>query len=118
MPRTKTGEQISWKEFFARWKNGIQTLSQLQQIKGQVNSTWIIIIGIVAGFIITLFDITKLWWLTLILGGAFGNTAIQQLALYQKRYFLQKIDDVLNQRLNEQVINYDKEVEEDGIPNL
>jgi len=118
MPRTKTGEQITWKEYFARWKKGIQTLSQLQQIKGQINSTWIIIIGVVAGFIITLFDITKLWWLTLILGGAFGNTSIQQLALYQKKVFLQKIDDALKVSLDEPVINYQKEVKQNGIPNL
>lgn len=84
MPKDKFGNELTWKEYIARWKKGIEGLTPLQQLRTQIKSTWIMLIGIVAGIIICLFNIKSFWWLLLILVGAFGNTSVQQIGLIQK----------------------------------
>jgi len=93
MPKTKLGEQISWKEFFARWKKGIDGVTPLQQTNIQVYSTIIMLVGIVAGIVITLFAIKSLWWLCLVLTGALGNTSVSLLGLWQKKNVLKRLYD-------------------------
>lgn len=85
MPKDKQGNKLTWKEYIARWKQGIQNISPLQQIRVQIRSTWITLVGIVGGIIICLFSIATLWWLLLILIGALGNTIVQQIGLFQRK---------------------------------
>jgi len=92
MPKTKTGEEISWKEFFQRWKKGIEGITPLQQLKSQINSMVVMLIGIACGFVISLFNLKTMWWLSIILGSAFFNTTIQLLALWQRKVLLEKLD--------------------------
>ncbi len=92
MPKTKAGEKISWKEFMRRWGKGIERVSAYQQVKMQIISTWIILIGVLCGFIITLFAFKQVWWLTIILGGALFNTSIQLLGLWQKKKLLSRFN--------------------------
>jgi hypothetical protein len=91
MPKTKSGEKITWKEFFSRWKKGIEGITPIQQINAQINFTIIIIIGIVLGLFATIFTFKQLWWLTIILTGALGNTSVQLLSLLQQRKFRKNI---------------------------
>lgn len=85
MPKIKTGENISWKEFFKRWGKGIEGVTVLQQVQMQIQATWIIIIGITCGIIVSLFAIKTLWWLMIILIGGLYNTIIQLIGLFQKK---------------------------------
>jgi len=64
-----------------RWKQGIEDITQLQQIGVQLLFTRIILIDIVLGFIATIINYKTAWWLSIILAGAFGNTFIQYIAL-------------------------------------
>ena len=93
-PKTKSGEQITWKEFFHRWKIGMESITPLQQTKMQINSTWIIIIGLIAGIVISAMNIKTLWWLLLILVGGLGNTAVQQMGLLQKKQILMRFESI------------------------
>lgn len=79
------------KEFFNRWKQGIEGINPLQQTKAQMNSTLLVLIGIVAGFIVSLFSVKNLWWLSIILLGAFFNTLIQYLGMWQKKNTLKNL---------------------------
>ena len=90
--KDKAGKELSFKEFMARWKEGIEGITQLQQLKGQLNSTYLILFGISAGFIITLFTLDTLWWLSVILGAAFFNTGIQALGLWQKKKVFERLE--------------------------
>lgn len=90
--RIKGGEKITHQEFMKRWKKGIEGVTPFQQTKTQVRSTWIIIIGIVAGIVISIINIKTLWWLLIILCGALGNTAMQLLGLVQKRNMLKQLE--------------------------
>lgn len=88
----KQGNKLTFKEFIERWKKGIEGITPLQQVKGQINSTIIMLIGIKAGIIVSLFGVAKLWWLLIILIGAFFNTSISLLGLWQKKKLLEKFD--------------------------
>ena len=85
MPKIKTGEVITWKEFFKRWKQGIDGINLLQQTQGQIQALYIIIIGIIGGIIASILLIKTLWWLLIILIGSLYNIIIQLIALLQKR---------------------------------
>jgi len=89
MPKTKSGEKISWKEFFVRWKDGIENVPLTNQVKIQIGGTRIILIGICCGIFISCFAFSTLWWLVIILFGALINTLVQYISLKQ-RYKLLK----------------------------
>jgi hypothetical protein len=84
MPKTKSGEVITWKEFGKRWKKGIEGITPLQQAKMAYKSTWITIVGILLGLVISAIAIKSLYWLFIILTGALFNTFIQQIANLQR----------------------------------
>lgn len=104
MPKTKSGEEITWKEFFKRWKKGIEQVSQYHQTKYQIRSTLIILIGIMAGLYASIINVETLWWLIIILTGAFFNTIIQLVGLWQKKKLLEPfyIQDKSKEVKNEQ----------------
>jgi len=87
--KDKDGKEVGRKEFMERWKKGMQGVTPLQQTEVQIRSTWIMIAGIIAGIIVAIVAIKTAWWLLIILVGALGNTAIQQLGLWQKKVLLQ-----------------------------
>ena len=87
-----SGETITGKEYLSRWKQGIQKVDILYQTKIQVRSTWIIILGILAGLVISAINFKTLWWLFIILLGALGNTAVQLISLIQKKNLLYSLE--------------------------
>lgn len=99
MPKTKTGEVITWGEFLSRWKLGIESISQLQQVSMQVRFTWLTIIGLLCGVVISIIGILKLWWLLIILLAGLGNTVIQLIGLWQKKVLLKRMEDSINNAL-------------------
>lgn len=83
--KDKKGNQLSRKEFIEKWKEGIQKVTPLQQTNIQLRSTKIMLIGITAGIIVSLFKIKTLWWMLLVLLGVLGVTLMQFVNLFQKR---------------------------------
>jgi len=63
----------------------------------QLNSTYIMLIGILCGFVITLFNLKNLWWLSIILGAAFFNTGVSALGLWQKKIALGNIENMFKE---------------------
>ena len=55
MPKTKSGEVITWKEFGQRWKQGMQNLSPAQRTSNDIGSTWITLIGFIVALIALIF---------------------------------------------------------------
>lgn len=93
--KDKEGNELTYKEFMERWKTGMKGITQYQQTKMQLNSTYIMLIGIACGFVITLFNLKNLWWLSIILGAAFFNTGISALGLWQKKIALWAIEKMI-----------------------
>ena len=90
----KKGEKLTTKEFVERMGEGIKEITPLQQTTTQINSTWVMIIGLLGGVVITIKSFKSLWWLTLILAAGLINTGISQLGLLQKRKTLRKMEEV------------------------
>ncbi len=90
MPRTKKGKKITWKEFMKRWGEGIEGITPMQQVKMQIQSTYIVIIGLLCGIVICLIGLSNLWWLLIILLGGLGNTLTQLIGMIQKRNMMIK----------------------------
>ena len=85
----KKGKELTYKEFIGRWKEGIQKITPLQQARVQVRSTIIMLIGILAGIIVSIMNFNKIWWVTIILVGVFGFTFMQFVGLMQKKNVLE-----------------------------
>jgi len=49
MPKLKTGEEITWKEAWLRFRKGIDNLTPLQKIQNEKRSTFIVLIGFIVG---------------------------------------------------------------------
>ena len=93
----KKGNRLTFKEFMDRWKNGMRGITQYQQTKMQLNSTGIMLIGILCGFVICFFNLKVFWWLAIILGAAFFNTGVSALGLWQKKVVLGTMEKMLEE---------------------
>jgi len=92
MPKDKEGNELTWKEYGSRWKKGIEGITPLQQKKMQMNSMYIIVLGLVCGLSITLFNFKVLWWLSIVLCGGLFNTLVQLIAVYQNKQALERLE--------------------------
>lgn len=95
MPKTKTGEVISWREFGKRWKQGIQAITPMQQTKTQLMGQMIVMIGIVVGIIFS-FQLDYSW-LFLILLGSFFVSGVGMLGTYQRFLALLQMEKMLKE---------------------
>ena len=92
----RAGKPVEVKEFFSRWKQGIEGITPLQQTKAIVNGTWISLLGIVLGIIVSLFQLKNFWWIVIILIGAFIVSGMGQIGNLQKYYALKKFEQEVN----------------------
>ena len=90
----KEGNKLSLKEFMAKWKEGINRVTPIQQIQSQVIFTFITLIGLLCGIVVTIFNFSSLWWLCIILVAAFGNTTVGLIGLNQKLILLKQIEEM------------------------
>ena len=93
----KEGNKLSFKEFMGRWKKGIEGITPLQQAKSNFISGWIMVVGIVAGIVASLFNIKNFWWVIIILVAALINSIINQIAAWQRYKTYRSIDESLKE---------------------
>ena len=86
----KEGKRLTSKEFGERWIEGIKKVTPTQQVGMQVYFTWLTIVGLLCGIIVTIIAIKTLWWLLIILVAGLGNTIVGLIGLYQKYFSLVK----------------------------
>jgi hypothetical protein len=101
MLKDKEGNKLTWKQYRARWKEGIQAITPLQQTKTNLIGQWIVLIGIVIGLIAT-FRL-KLWWLCIILIGSSIISITSLLGFYQKYFILRDLDKIIMGGQDEQI---------------
>lgn len=87
------------KEFFKRWKQGIQAVTPYQQSKINLIGNILIVIGVVFGLVTTF--LLKVWWLFIILLGSLFLTSMGFLGNLQKYYVLKKINQQMKGEENE-----------------
>ena len=90
--KDKSGKWIDAKEFKERFAQGVDGVSALQQIKAQVLFSWITIIGLLCGVVVSIYRWNTLWWLIIVLLAGIGNTVIGLIGLLQKKKALAQIE--------------------------
>jgi len=97
MPKTKKGEIISWKEFFKRWKQGIENLTPQQRIKNEIRGTFITLLGFLVSFVAVIILREKIgllaYGLILIFLGSIINTGLKFFALKQQSKIFKQIEE-------------------------
>lgn len=90
----KSGKKIGVKEFFSRWKNGIEGITPLQQAETNLMGNWIVIIGILSGMVINALIRMKdqWWWIEIILAGSLILVVIQVIGGLQKYWRFKEIN--------------------------
>ncbi len=86
----KEGNKLTPGEFASRWKEGINKVTPLQQIKVSMFGYLIIVAGILVGIVSAI--IYKSWWLLIILIGSIVVTGVQFLGMFQRYNLLKKIE--------------------------
>lgn len=90
--KDKEGNKLTFKEFTDKWKTGIKEITPIQKIKTQILGTRIILIGLLAGLVMSIIGWKNLWWVGIILIGALFNTAVQYLGLKQQKKLLDNLE--------------------------
>lgn len=93
--KDKEGNWINYKEFKERFKKGLEGVTPLQLIKHQLKGMNIILIGLLCGIVICLFNIKTLWWLLIILIGGLYVNVTQYIGIWQKKKILENIEKQL-----------------------
>ena len=96
MPKTKTGEKITWKEFFSRWKKGIEEISPLQKVTNEVRGTGITLMGFIVAFVAVIWKRAQIgllaYGLILIFLGSIITTFLRWISLKQQKKLLVEIE--------------------------
>jgi hypothetical protein len=89
----KNFRKMGAKKFFERWKQGIESVSPLQQVRGQLIGIIPILIGLIIGIVVT--AKAKTTWLILILAGSLIISIFQLLGFLQKFIRLKMQDKLM-----------------------
>lgn len=87
--KDKLGKEITAKEFFKRFKEGVEGITPLQQTKTTLWSFLPIFAGMIWGIVIAI--MVKTFWLSLILAGSLPITVIQFISNWQKYQAQKKV---------------------------
>jgi len=100
--RDREGKKVKTKEFFKRWKAGIEGITPLQQAKTSLMGNWIVLSGIVAGMIINALVRMKdqWWWIEIILAGSLILVVIQMISGFQKYWRIKEVDKQMKELEN------------------
>jgi len=97
----RSGKAVEGKEFFQRWKQGIAEVTPYQQKKMQLFFTWLTVIGILCGIVVSIWQWETLWWLCIILVAGLGNTLVSTIGVYQQYKILKSIEKAMKGGENE-----------------
>jgi hypothetical protein len=83
------------------FKEGVMAITPFQASRISYLNTYIMIVGILCGVIVTVFAAARLWWLLIILAAALVNTIIVQIGNYQKYMTLKSIEADIGESSND-----------------
>ena len=98
--KDKEGNKLTIKEFFARWKQGIEGLTPQQKVKAQIQGNNITMLGILLGIVASIINYKFTWWVGIILIGALINSIVQHISLKQQLKLFKNIELMINTQDN------------------
>lgn len=113
--KTKSGEKISMKEFFARWKQGIESITPYQKLQNDVRGTFISLLGYAFAFGAVIWNREAIgllaYGLILIFLGTTYTTALKWISLRQQLKLLSEYQQF-------QIPLFDSQVKKESVPSL
>lgn len=90
------GEELKFKKFMSRWKDGIEGITPLQQARTNLLGTWITLTGIISGIIINaLVRMEGQWvWIEIILLGSLVLVVMQMISGLQRYWKFKETDKI------------------------
>lgn len=79
----KTGQKVTWREFFKQWKSGIANMNPLQQNTSMLFGQFTSLTGVVWGIVFSL--IIGYYWMMVILIGGLIVLGTQMIGTFQAR---------------------------------
>lgn len=98
----KTGEWVTWREFFKQWKEGMERITPLQQTITTQFGQVISLIGVFWGIIFSIR--IGYWWMGIILVGGLIVLGVQMLGTWQKKQILSRIESVSSGKEVEKIV--------------
>ena len=92
----RTGEKVTIKEFWNRWKQGMSEITPLQQCQVNQLGYITVLIGVIWGIIFS-FRLSQ-WWLVVVLSGSLIVSSTAFLSNWQKKEILKKINKEINEQ--------------------
>ena len=92
MPKDKLGNQLTWKQYFKKWGEGIEGTTPEQKVRIQIGATRITMLGFFLGLVMAVVGYKTLWWLGIILLGGLINTIVTYISLIQQRKVFKQIN--------------------------
>ena len=93
--KDKLGNEVTAKEFFNRWKDGIKNITPMQQVNTSLIGGLIVLIGIIWGLCYSI--LIGSYWLALILFGSFIVSGMGVYGNYQRFLALSKMEAQMKQ---------------------
>ncbi len=121
--KDKEGNKLTYKEFIDRWKKGVGEITPLQKLRTQLTGTRISLTGIFLGICVTLYGWENLWWVAIILIGAFITTGVSYLGIEKQRNRLLKHEEdceemSMDELMEEDVVAVVDGEEQEGMSSL
>lgn len=98
----KTGEELKFKEFIKRWKNGVEGITQLQTARTEVIGSIITSVGLISGIVsMSIVRPKDMWWWIVIclVGGLLLN--LMGLVGHLQKYWRCKLIEKEIKKINE-----------------
>lgn len=93
--RDKSGKWIDAKEFFSRFKDGIEKITPLQQLQTQMFGMLLIFAGILFGLVVAFRS--ELWWLFIVLCGSMIVFISQVIGILQRYIVLKAVEKMIKE---------------------
>lgn len=97
MLKDKEGEELTFKEFLVRWKEGIENLTPLQKLTNEKRGTFITLLGMIFSFFAVIWFREEIgllaYGLMLIFLGSSITTGLKWIALRQQYKMLKQFSE-------------------------
>ena len=94
--KDKLGNKLTIKEYFHKWKIGIDNLTPMQKLSNDINGTFVTLVGFIAALIAVILEHKLMGWLTygliLIFIGSIWTTAVKWISLRIQYKFMKGLD--------------------------
>lgn len=101
-----SGKEITTREFFSRWKEGMNSVTPMQQTNISIGGNILILIGVIIG----LFSTWNTKWLFIILLGSLFLVGVQMIGIFQRWIVLREMKKILETNAILEIV--EKEVQE------